>query len=102
MAFNNAASVSNNTSRYFGNQPDQLLECFNDRNGHGSSFKIEYPIKDFWNYGWDNKFSSCCFTGFWFLYEYNDYNRYHPNVIFFSCVKQTKNSKVKLYKQPWS
>ena len=69
------------TARYgFDYGENQLLECFDNSNGWGTSFKIEYDINNFWSYGWDNKFSSCCFTGFWFLYQDTNYNRNSPNV----------------------
>ena len=60
---------------------DQVLECFASSNCWGASFKIDYGITDFWKYGWDNKFSSCRFNGFWFLYQDVNYNRNYPNVI---------------------
>ena len=76
----NPLPSANRTARYYGYQYDQLLECFDGKDGHGSSIKFDYPIKDLWSYGWDNRFSSCCFTGFWFLYEHPNFNRYHSNV----------------------
>ena len=60
---------------------DQRLECFASSNCWGASFKIDYGITDFWKYGWDNKFSSCRFNGFWFLYQDVNYNRNYPAVI---------------------
>ena len=72
--------TANRTARYNGYQYDQLLECFDGKDGYGLSIKFDYPIKDLWDYGWDNRFTSCCFTGFWFLYEHRNFNRYHSNV----------------------
>ena len=70
------------TDRYgFDYGGNQLLECFESSNGWGAtSFKIENNMNNFWSSGWDNKFSSCCFTGFWFLYQDANYNRDSPNV----------------------
>ena len=83
ITYVNGYILNNNTTadRYisdFGG--DQRLECFANSNCWGVSFKIDYGITDFWKYGWDNKFSSCRFNGFWFLYQDVNYNRNYPDV----------------------
>ena len=76
---------------------DQVLECFASSNCWGASFKIDYGITDFWKYGWDNKFSSCRFNGFWFLYQDVNYNRNYPNVIIkISKVFEQKFAEIRL------
>ena len=58
----------------------QTIWCFTQFDGYGKSLKIQTASRDLGNYGWDNKISSCQFTGFWLLYEDQDYNKYNPNV----------------------
>ena len=58
----------------------QTVKCYDQFNGYGNSLELKYPVSDLWTYGWDNRISSCCFTGFWLMYEYKDYNQFNPNV----------------------
>ena len=60
----------------------QTVKCFDQFNGYGNSLTVKYPVSDLWTYNWDNKISSCCFTGFWLMYEYRDYNQFNSNVSF--------------------
>jgi len=57
----------------------QTVKCFDQFNGYGNSLTLKYPVSDLWTYNWDNKISSCCFTGFWLMYEYRDYNQFNSN-----------------------
>lgn len=59
---------------------NQYVECFTNYNVQGGSIKITYAINDLYKMGWDNAFASCCFNGFWFLYEDPDFNKYNENV----------------------
>lgn len=59
----------------------QSAACYDQFNGYGSIFNIHDPINDLTYYGWDNRISSCCFNGFWLLYEDKNYNKYYPNAM---------------------
>ena len=52
----------------------QFLDCY-DR--YGSQFHAVDYVPSLRVYNWDNKISSCCFTGIWMLYDAEDYNEYN-------------------------
>ena len=58
----------------------QFIRCFDQFNGYGNVVEAKYPISDLWDYNFDNRISSCCFTGFWLLYQDVNFNKYNPNV----------------------
>ena len=60
----------------------QTVWCFEQFDGYGLSLMIQNPIRDLSDNGWNDRISSCKFTGFWLLYEDRDYNKYYPNVSF--------------------
>jgi len=53
----------------------QQLVCYDLNNGGGSSYKFTEYASNLGSYNWDNKISSCCFTGIWILFAERDYNR---------------------------
>ena len=79
----NGKNITNNfvnSTRFFQSSNQQTATCYEQLNGYGPFIKITQPIKNLNLYGWDNKISSCCFTGFWLLYEDKNFNNYHSNV----------------------
>ena len=57
-----------------GNKADQSLTCYEywDQQGQYRTF-TDY-VEDLRSIGWDNRISSCCFTGIWILYDQINYN----------------------------
>merc|ERR1711973_979481 len=53
----------------------QQLVCYDLNNGGGSSYTFTEYASNLGIYNWDNKISSCCFTGIWILFADRDYNR---------------------------
>ena len=78
----NASSIAENEIEVGEYGTKQTVKCYDQFNGYGNSLTLKYPVSDLWTYNWDNKISSCCFTGFWLMYEYRDYNQFNSNVSF--------------------
>ena len=57
-----------------GDRADQSLTCYEywDQQGQYRTF-TDY-VDNLRDYGWDNRISSCCFTGIWILYDRANYN----------------------------
>jgi len=53
----------------------QQLDCYDLNNGGGSSYRFTDYTPNLGRYNWDNKISSCCFTGIWILYAEQNYNK---------------------------
>ena len=56
----------------------QRIKCFEQFDGKGDVLIITNPVQNLQNYNFDDRASSCCFTGFWFLYEDKNYNKFYP------------------------
>ena len=54
----------------------QLLTCYDYSGGGGDSVRATDYIPALRNYNFDNRISSCCFTGTWILYAEENYNGY--------------------------
>ena len=54
----------------------QTLVCYDYNGGGGNSVRAIDYIPALRSYNFDNKISSCCFTGTWFLYAEETYNGY--------------------------
>jgi len=67
-------TVGNFTSR--SKAAAQLLTCYDYNNGGGDSVRATDYIPALRNYNFDNRISSCCFTGTWILYAEENYNGY--------------------------
>jgi len=57
----------------------QFADCYDYEQGNGAGFHVSDYIPVLRNYGWDNKISSCCFTGIWILYGDENYNKFSSN-----------------------
>jgi len=57
----------------------QFLDCYDSYQGGGNRFHVTDYIPSLRNYNWDNRISSCCFTGIWILYSEESYNGYNTN-----------------------
>merc|ERR1712098_672197 len=53
----------------------QQLVCYDLNNGGGQSYRFTDYAPNLGSYNWDNKITSCCFTGLWILYAEQNYNR---------------------------
>merc|ERR1712012_1476020 len=54
----------------------QVLVCYDYKSGGGDSVRAIDYIPALRNYNFDNRVSSCCFTGTWILYAEENYNGY--------------------------
>merc|ERR1712107_428008 len=54
----------------------QGLVCYDYKSGGGDSVRAIDYIPALRNYNFDNRVSSCCFTGTWILYAEENYNGY--------------------------
>ncbi len=83
MAQDNSTFVKNTTNKEDSEAFNsyQSAACYDQFDGYGGVFNIHDPIDDLQTYGWDDRISSCCFDGFWLLYEDKNYNKYYPNAM---------------------
>eukprot|EP00092_Neocalanus_flemingeri_P015528 GFUD01016809.1.p1 GENE.GFUD01016809.1~~GFUD01016809.1.p1 ORF type:complete len:257 (-),score=51.80 GFUD01016809.1:84-854(-) len=54
----------------------QVADCYDNYQGSGAQFHATDYVPSLRSYNWDNRISSCCFTGIWILYGEEDYNEY--------------------------
>jgi len=54
----------------------QVLTCYDFSSGGGDSVRAIDYIPNLGSYNFDNRISSCCFTGTWILYAEQNYNGY--------------------------
>jgi len=67
-------TVGNFTSR--SKASSQVLTCYDFSSGGGDSVRAIDYIPNLGSYNFDNRISSCCFTGTWILYAEQNYNGY--------------------------
>ena len=65
-----AAKTADNTAK----ATVQYLDCFDYTNQGGERLRAIDYIPALYNYNFDNRISSCCFTGIWLVYADEDYN----------------------------
>ena len=58
----------------------QYVDCYDRFGGQGNTIRIDKYIDNLQNFGWNDRFSSCCYNGVWNLYEDRDYNSGRPTV----------------------
>merc|ERR1711935_322284 len=54
----------------------QFVDCYEYSNLSGDRVRAIDYVPDLRNYNFDNRISSCCFTGIWLLYGEYTYNKY--------------------------
>jgi len=75
----NGESQGGNKARREAREPSgntQFLDCY-DQSGY--RFHATDYAPSLRAYNWDNRITSCCFTGIWMLYDEEDYNEYSTN-----------------------
>lgn len=70
-SYNTAGAVS---ARSAAKATSQVLDCYDYTSQGGDRVRAIDYIPALSNYNFDNRISSCCFTGIWLLYAENDYN----------------------------
>ena len=73
-------TATNRTTRLFKEDPrfvDQFADCYENSNQGGQRLHIDDYYSDLSLYNFNNRISSCCFTGIWLLYADANYNAYN-------------------------
>jgi hypothetical protein len=69
-----AAAAKSSSAAVAAKATAQYLDCFDYNNQGGERFRAVDYVPTLYTYNFDNRISSCCFTGIWLIYADDYYN----------------------------